>query len=549
MSSQPGAGPAVTIAGGGIAGLTAGLRLAERGYRVTVYEQQDGLGGNLGSRREAGVELDVYPHMYLNWYRNLWRLLSDVTTGGRDALFTPFSTIKQLSPGEFPRFQSLTNMYSPRWMMRNMFAGIGPWADMLVFGYAAIDMLAERWQPTVRLEDMSVRGFLNGRPYMTQRAIAAYESFITRVWALPAYQASADDFQEYLRYSVSDPTPAYWLPRGSARRQVIGPLEAALRATGRVTIVTNTRVTSVSCRDGRVAFIGLERGRVDPRTGDWRPGRGGARTEAVDELILAVPAPALSKLIRTHDGAGGHGSVVEAAPELAELARMRGQPVPLLHVYFTRKLPGVPPEPVGLFGSPLSLSFTDISQTWEGVPEFASQTVLAVSSSDPTGLPGISDFDDAFTLLRDLAQYLVFDPGSAWGDSADIDWTHTRYRTNLDAQLFVNQTGTDEWRPPVATGSLPNLALAGDFCHSHIGMTTIESAVVTGLQAAREIVRRRRLGAPVEVLKAPASPVYDAAAVYLRYAWAPYAAGAMAWSRGGDALRGAGRALRRLLAP
>jgi len=31
--------PHVTIAGGGVGGLTAALRLAERGYRVKLYEQ------------------------------------------------------------------------------------------------------------------------------------------------------------------------------------------------------------------------------------------------------------------------------------------------------------------------------------------------------------------------------------------------------------------------------------------------------------------------------------------------------------------------------
>ncbi len=37
--------PQVTVAGGGIAGLSAALRLAERGYRVKVYEPSDRLGG------------------------------------------------------------------------------------------------------------------------------------------------------------------------------------------------------------------------------------------------------------------------------------------------------------------------------------------------------------------------------------------------------------------------------------------------------------------------------------------------------------------------
>src|SRR5947209_617442 len=97
--------PTVTVAGGGIAGLTAALRLAERGYGVKLYEQKPVLGGNLASRRAAGgVHLDVYPHMYGNWYHNFWRLLGDASGLEREQLFVPMSGVKQLRAGEFPRF-------------------------------------------------------------------------------------------------------------------------------------------------------------------------------------------------------------------------------------------------------------------------------------------------------------------------------------------------------------------------------------------------------------------------------------------------------------
>ena len=93
----------MTVAGGGLAGLTAALRLAQRGYRVKLYEQKPILGGDLGSRaRPDGVNLDVYPHMYLSWYQNFWRLLEEVTGEERDARFRPFRTVKQLRRGRVP---------------------------------------------------------------------------------------------------------------------------------------------------------------------------------------------------------------------------------------------------------------------------------------------------------------------------------------------------------------------------------------------------------------------------------------------------------------
>src|SRR5215813_13863261 len=45
----------VAIAGAGIAGLTAALRLAQRGYKVTLYEANPFLGGNLSAHEHNGI--------------------------------------------------------------------------------------------------------------------------------------------------------------------------------------------------------------------------------------------------------------------------------------------------------------------------------------------------------------------------------------------------------------------------------------------------------------------------------------------------------------
>jgi hypothetical protein len=519
--------PRVTVAGGGLAGITAALRLAERGYRVKLYERQPILGGDIASRPTAdGIELDVYPHMFLSWYQNFWRLL-DLPHADRAERFHPFSSVKQLRQGEYPKFTGLAHVYSRQHLLRNVFSGVGPPADLFVFGYASVDLLAERLNPTMLLDDVSVTGFLHARPYMTERAAQACNSFITMVWAIPSYLASAEDYRAYLAYSFNDHTPAFWLANGSALQQVIGPLTAALEKH-HVEIVRSVEVTSVSCTDGRATEIGLRNADGE----DW--------TEDVDELILAVPPDALSALVRT--GKPGQ-RIVEAEPKLAEISRLRMQRIPILHLYFTRKLRPIPPEPVGLFNSPLALAFTDISQTWKGVADFAECTVLSVSASDAYGLPGTSDEDDAFAMLCELAKYVEFDPGKRWRESRDIDWERTRFEPNTDAQLFVNDTGIDIWRPEAECPKVSNLCFAGDFCANRIGMMTIESAVTTGLEAARVIVERRGVGAPVEIAEPDAGfePLY----VWLRYALAPYAFAAKVISTGSDWAGG----LRAMLTP
>lgn len=531
--------PRVTVVGGGLAGIAAAMRLAERGYRVKLYERKPWLGGDLGSRpSDEGVELDVYPHMYLSWYHNFWSLMEDATGDERGDRFVPVSGVKQLRRGDYPRFTGVTNPFSPWHMLQNMFSGVNPPADMFVNAYADIDLLAERLNPTVRLENVSVTGFLQARPYMTDRAAAAFDSFITMVWAIPAYLTSADDYRDYLAYSFVEHTPPFWLATGSAQERVIGPLTSALEARG-VEVVRSVQVTSVICEVGRAMKIELQDAHLDERSGRWS-GRGDIRSEEVDQLLLAVPPDALLSLVRS--GKPGH-RLVEAEPRLAEISRLRSQRIPIVQLFLKKKLRHIPVEPVGLYGSEIALAFTDISQTWEDMPEFAGRTVLALSASDPHGLPGTSPHDDAHAMLVELAEYLDFDPGTKWGKSGDIDWDLTRFDSNADAQLFVNETGTDVWRPAATVHGVSNVYFAGDFCFNRIGMTTIESAVTAGLEAAHALVRRRGFGAPVEIAEPDAG--LGLSYVWLRYAWAPYVAAAKAWSTGSD---WAGR-LRHLFTP
>jgi hypothetical protein len=361
---------------------------------------------------------------------------------------------------------------------------------------------------------------------MTERASKAFDSFITMVWAIPSYLASAEDYRSYLAYSFADHTPAYSLAIGSAHQQVIGPLTAALEGHG-VAIHTNTEVTRVRRVGGRVTEIGLRDVAFD-RTERRRIGTRNLRTEEVDELVLAVPPDALLDLARR----GSRGErIIEVAPKLAELSALRMQRIPIVHLYFNRVLPDIPREPVGLFDSSLALAFTDISQTWRGVTDFGARTVLSVSASNPYGLPGTSDEDDGYAIVRELSNYLDFRPGPRWRRSPDIDWAATVYEPNRDVQLFLNETGTAVWRPKAACAGVGNLVFAGDFCVNDIGMTTIESAVAGGLEAARAVVGRRG-GAPVEI----AVPKQDSGLLYvgLRYLWGPSALAAKAWSTASD---------------
>ena len=70
----------VAVVGGGIAGLTAALRLAEYGHQVDVYEAAPALGGRTKSFFDEDVNewVDNGPHMMVGAYHATRKLLADV---------------------------------------------------------------------------------------------------------------------------------------------------------------------------------------------------------------------------------------------------------------------------------------------------------------------------------------------------------------------------------------------------------------------------------------------------------------------------------------
>jgi len=525
----------VTIAGGGIAGLTAALYLARAGCAVTLYEEKLMLGGNLATRdlqrlgHPQGAQLDVYPHMFQGWYHNFWRLMEDVKVE-REKSFAPFSSVHQLRAGEFPEVSTLTNPYSPRYLLKNLASGVAAPTDLFLFGCASLDLLAEVKDPTVRLENMSLTGYLNTRLYMTQAAIEAYETFISRVWAIPAYQISASDCRTYSAYCYAAGEEDCSLTTAPASQAFIDKIEAALDAA-EVTIVPCTRIEQVVLDAGRVSEIVVAGTKFDTDEYEWVPDpERPPVAEPVEDLLLALPPTVLATLVR----AGKKGQrIVDALPQLAELRRVGSQQVPMLHVYFNDRVENIPADPVGLAGSTLNLAFTDISQSWTEVRQPRDRTVLAVSCSEPYMLPGSSsEYDDGFAILEELRKYVPFELGSKWGESSEIDWELSRYDANADSQIAINAAGSDQWRPPAHFEDVENLFFAGACCRNEFGITTIEAAVATGLAAVEEVATLHGLGEVPEIIRPEKLPGEDY--VVLRYAWLPaaYAAKALAIAEG-----------------
>src|SRR5262245_43176639 len=69
----------VMVIGGGIAGMSAALQLAKRGFDVSLYEGSHRLGGKAGANlnHQTNMYDDHGFHIFPAWYRNIWKLIDE----------------------------------------------------------------------------------------------------------------------------------------------------------------------------------------------------------------------------------------------------------------------------------------------------------------------------------------------------------------------------------------------------------------------------------------------------------------------------------------
>jgi hypothetical protein len=536
-----------------MAGLTAALRLAQRGCAVTLYEARPYIGGQFGAHTHGdGVFHEHCYHMLLNWYNNFWQIVDDIGLS-RDRDFEPRTAVRNLRAGEFPRTSALINPGSPRFNNANFFSGVASPADVFLGGYALVDLLTQRFPFGRLLDEYSVNAFIQSRPYSSEASALLQEETLAKAFACPSYLSSARSYQKFIKYGFRHPEPMLWILKGDVERRFQRYLRGALQDRG-VRIRTGCTVTKITLADAPVppdarpvslssvappsppAPFRVSTIAYAPSGGEWdcavgegvdqpppAPSAVEPGEDAVDYLVLAVTPTALGPIVRD-------SNLVDPQLKL-DLSRITKQliaePMASLDLHFKRKLPDLPREHVVCVDSEFSLSFIDNSQTWPN----ASGTALNVVAADFEALNSLARNEAVLLLLSELQRYVPFE----WDD---VDWTRLHFQGNVGETLFVNEIGSNRWRPHARTPIL-NLFLAGDYCMTVIDVTTVEGAVVSGLQAAEALRRQalsdRRLPAdhplarPVEIIEPDTYPdLYPLAIKFWMAPWA-YAAKSLSW--------------------
>lgn len=469
----------VAVIGGGIAGLTAALKLLKAGFAVTLFEKNDRLGGNMSSAKVNGVEHDVYPHMFCDWYDNFWQVYEEDLGLSREAHFQPRAGVKMFKEGA-KTYDELLNPTSLEAIITNLKSGAMSPAEMFLMGYSMVDLAGYPFnrEGNTQLDKQSVNGFLYSQSTSSEQ-VAELENYMLQViWSIRSEQTSAVTYQDFIRHTLSFPNgaPFAHMLKSSLQDGVIAPIEALIKKLGGK-IETSTEVEAIRLVD-------------DTPQLHWRKTGSNARSKSgiFDQVVIAVPAKPLTDLVLGNQNIAKGDRIIDREQSLSQVRRLRSVPIPVIDIYLKRKLPGFPAENIGLTNAKYGLSVVDIAQLWDG--DFDGKTALVIAASDGESLPG-HDFDaQAWFMMQELQRYYPdIDIGKKWGDpDCDIDWGKTYARSNADYGLFLNDVGSWDWMPAtVYPGTLPNIAFAGDLCRGNVDMATIEGAVESGVRAAAAV--------------------------------------------------------------
>lgn len=503
----------VTIVGGGLAGMIAALRLAERGCEVTIYEADKRLGGKAGANWN-GLDFNEHGyHIFPDWYRNILQLVDDldIRTNFEDRdVFLNLHADHTIPP----RYATLRNINSARYAWENLNSGVLPFLQMVLFFYSALELVCQPYSYRAYLDQITVNGFVRSRFYRTEQVARQFQDMMLKGISCPAYEVSAMTMRNVMRAWVRYPIPMYRILKGNLQEYFIEPIRDRIMQLG-VKILLEQRLAKIHVDRARVSQLEMH----DLAT---------SATYAVDveNLVLAIPVEKAAALITPE--------LFLAAPSLGRLKNLRARPMAALNIYFKRIIPGIPRDHVSLLGSTYGISFIDVSQTWNIGPN----TAINLIASDFVALEGLDEQTAIRELFADLRSYYS---DLRWEDVERYD-----FQTHQDAPLFLNDAGAWRFRPDSLDPDDPlrkelaNLYLAGDYCRSYVDLVCMEGAVTTGLRAAEALRRAVGIAEPIPILEAESPPIWLLRLA--RSALTPAIAAAKMMTVAEDALNDANRA-------
>lgn len=238
--------PRIAIIGGGLAGLSAAVHLAEKGYATTLYEASKTLGGRARGVDHQGTSLDNGQHILLGAYTEILRLLA-IAEKKESQLFIRLSLILKVFylNGASPfTLQTYPSLPSPLHFLFGLLAAKGlSLTDKIHVILLLIHIRLKRFQLK---NDISVHDFLASHHQSSNVIRCLWDPLCLAALNTPIQRASAQIFLNVLHDSFNR-HKAYadvLLPKHDLTSTLANPLSDWLKKKGH-SVHLNTAIKSI----------------------------------------------------------------------------------------------------------------------------------------------------------------------------------------------------------------------------------------------------------------------------------------------------------------
>ncbi len=437
----------VAVVGGGLAGMAAALALAQRGHKVELFEQNERLGGRVGSFRDArtGELVDRCMHVGMGCCT---RLLDFIRRMGVEDRFARHRRLNFIGPaGEVCRFKPWPWLPAPLHLVpglaRLRYLGL---RDRLSIARCMLRL--GRLAPGQPAGEGTVAGWL--------RAQGQSEAAIDRFWSVLLVSALGETVARaglaMARKVVLDGflrSPRgceLFLPKVPLAEIFDRPMNDRLRQLG-VEVHLGTRARAIEISGGRCRAIVL---------------RGGKRRQ-VGGLVVAVPWRQITRLFSP-----------EQRPLLGDdwkADRLEPAAITAVHLWFDRAITRLPHAV--LVGRTSQWMFRPSAEQ-SPVPPGGHYVQIVISASNRlVDLP-----------RGRLVEQVCNELASIWPAARQARLLHHRVVTEREAVFSVTPE-SDSFRPKPQI-AVPNIVLAGDWTDTG-WPATMEGAIRSGRQAGLSI--------------------------------------------------------------